>query len=87
MGRFFFQCDLAKEGLVKNTAQMDKYCEDKGFIGWFETSAKDNINIDNACRALVKRIRENDISSTDKEEPSNAVSLTDGGAPKDGCSC
>ena len=29
------QCDLAKEGLVKNADQMNKYCEDKGFIAWY----------------------------------------------------
>lgn len=44
------KCDLAKEGLVKNSAQMEQYCEEKGFVGWFETSAKENLNI-NQVRA------------------------------------
>jgi len=29
-----------KEGLQKNKEQMDKYCKEKGFAAWFETSAK-----------------------------------------------
>lgn len=49
------KCDLAKEGLVRNSQQMDKYCEDKGFVGWFETSAKDNTNIEDACNYLVQK--------------------------------
>jgi Ras-related protein Rab-32 len=32
---------------------MDEYCKEKGFAGWFETSAKDNINIDDAAKFLV----------------------------------
>jgi len=37
---------------------MNKYCEEKGFAGWFETSAKDNINIDMAAKFLVGKILE-----------------------------
>lgn len=54
------KCDQAKEGLVNNTSQMDEYCRDKGFTSWFETSAKDNINIDEAAKCLVGTILEND---------------------------
>ncbi|KAK7485653.1 hypothetical protein BaRGS_00023102 [Batillaria attramentaria] len=54
------KCDQAKEGLVNNTAQMDEFCKEKGFIGWYETSAKENINIDEAARFLVTRILEKD---------------------------
>ena len=51
-----FQCDQTKEGLVNNSAQMDEYCKDKGFTQWFETSAKENINIDEAARCLVSKV-------------------------------
>ena len=50
------QCDQAKEGLVQNSEQMDKYCADKGFIGWYETSAKENVGINQASEALVRAI-------------------------------
>lgn len=32
------------------------FCERHGFVGWFETSAKQNINIDEASRFLVKKV-------------------------------
>jgi len=78
------KCDLAKEGLVKNATQMDKHCEDKGFIGWFETSAKENLNIDKACRFLVSKILENDVSTI--KEKDNAIDPSrEAPAQKTGC--
>jgi len=62
------KCDLAKEGLVKNSAQMEQYCEEKGFVGWFETSAKENLNINQAAEFLVQRIIDNDQGQMPKEE-------------------
>lgn len=53
---FFFQCDQPKEGVVNNPARMDDYCRERGFSGWFETSAKENINIDEASRFLVNKV-------------------------------
>lgn len=55
------KCDLAKEGFVKTANEMDRYVKENNFIGWFETSAKDNINIDKAAKFLVGHILENDI--------------------------
>ena len=54
------KCDLAKEGICQDKRQMDKFCEDNGFIGWFETSAKDDIGIEDAAKCLVAKILEND---------------------------
>lgn len=36
---------------------MDEYVKDNGFAGWFETSAKENINIEEAARSLVNKVR------------------------------
>lgn len=35
---------------------MDDYVKEHGFAGWFETSAKENINIEEAARALVNKV-------------------------------
>ncbi|XP_077287481.1 RAS oncogene family member Rab32 isoform X3 [Arctopsyche grandis] len=54
------KCDQQKEGLVNSPQKMEEYCREKGFSGWFETSAKENINIEEAARALVHKILIND---------------------------
>lgn len=50
------QCDLSSEGFLGNVNQLDDYCRDKGFHSWFQTSAKDNIGIDDAARSLVAKV-------------------------------
>ncbi|PWA22761.1 ras-related protein Rab-38 [Gambusia affinis] len=56
------KCDQGRE-LSNNGIKMDQFCKDHGFVGWFETSAKDNLNISDAANFLVKHIMatENDI--------------------------
>lgn len=53
---YLIQCDMEAEGLVRSKALMDDYCRDNNFVGWFETSAKENVNIDDAARCLVSRV-------------------------------
>jgi len=48
------KCDIAEKKL--NAEQLDKFCDLHGFVGWEETSAKDNINIDKAAYFLVQQI-------------------------------
>nr|XP_056709001.1 ras-related protein Rab-32 [Euleptes europaea] len=52
------KCDQKKDG-GQNPSSMDQFCKEGGFVGWFETSAKDNINIDEATRFLVENILAN----------------------------
>ncbi|XP_022114936.1 ras-related protein Rab-32 isoform X4 [Pieris rapae] len=63
------KCDQQKEGIVNSPAKMDEYCREKGFAGWFETSAKENINIEEAARSLVNKILLNDklLQNNDKD--------------------
>jgi Ras-related protein Rab-32 len=53
---FDFQCDQQKEGLVNSATKMDEYCKERGFTAWFETSAKENVNIEEAARCLVTKV-------------------------------
>lgn len=61
--------DLAKEGFGKSSSQMNQFCSEHGFKGWFETSAKENTGIDNAATFLIKRILENKVTEK-PEDPS-----------------
>ncbi|KAM6984198.1 ras-related protein Rab-38b [Tautogolabrus adspersus] len=56
------KCDQGRE-MTSNGIKMDQFCKDHGFVGWFETSAKDNMNICEAANFLVKHIMatENEI--------------------------
>lgn len=47
--------DLIKEGESWGRTKqfMDAYCKENGFIGWFETSAKDDVQIDRLARNLL----------------------------------
>ncbi|KMQ94302.1 ras-related protein rab-32 [Lasius niger] len=49
------KCDQQMEGLVNSSTKMDEYCKEKNFSGWFETSAKENINIEEAAKFLVNK--------------------------------
>ncbi|CAN0254717.1 unnamed protein product, partial [Discosporangium mesarthrocarpum] len=39
------KCDLGVE-IARD--ELNQFCQEKGFVGWFETSAKLNINISKA---------------------------------------
>jgi len=55
------KCDLQQEMRFDiDAAKLDAFCQEYGFVGWFETSAKTNLNIDNAGKFLVRRILENE---------------------------
>ncbi len=47
---------MPKEGLVNNPQQMDQFCRENGFVKWFETSAKENINIDASTQFLINEV-------------------------------
>ncbi|CAO2628455.1 Ras-related protein Rab-32, partial [Lemmus lemmus] len=70
------KCDQKKES-SQSPSQMDQFCKDHGFTGWFETSAKDNINIDEATRFLVEKILANQQSFPREESNMDKIKLTD----------
>ncbi|KAM3594174.1 uncharacterized protein V6R79_003577 [Siganus canaliculatus] len=60
------KCDM--KGRDNNlVSSLDGFCEDHNFLGWFETSAKDNINIDEAGAFLVKQMMLCDAGLLDEE--------------------
>ncbi|XP_015587449.1 ras and EF-hand domain-containing protein homolog isoform X2 [Cephus cinctus] len=86
------KCDQQKEGLVNSPGKMDDYCKEKNFAGWFETSAKENINIEEAARFLVNKILQNDqiIKGNGTQEQSDGERFALNQSPtstKKSCSC
>ncbi|KAI7894717.1 P-loop containing nucleoside triphosphate hydrolase protein [Mucor mucedo] len=43
-------------GQHANPTELDQFCKENGFLQWFETSAKDNNNIEEATRHLISSI-------------------------------
>jgi hypothetical protein len=41
---------------VHSDVDLARYCDEYGFIAAFRTSAKENIGIDDACRALTTHV-------------------------------
>lgn len=77
------KCDQPKEGLMNNTSQIDEFCQERGFIGWFETSAKENINIDEAARFLVTQVLQNDKTmKAEESKGKDRIMLDETGSPK-----
>jgi len=75
--------DLAKDGYGKTSAQMDSYCREYEFQGWFETSAKDNLGIDKGAKFLIQKILENKV--TEKPSDPNIISPKNEETKETGC--
>ncbi|XP_007250258.1 ras-related protein Rab-38 [Astyanax mexicanus] len=58
------KCDQQKQGLCARLPKLDTFSRDHGFVGWYETSAKDNTNIDAAIMCLVENILASDVENT-----------------------
>ncbi|XP_056156817.1 ras-related protein Rab-38 [Lampris incognitus] len=48
--------DQRRLGLCSKLPKMESFSKEQGFVGWYETSAKDNTNIDAAITCLVENI-------------------------------
>lgn len=83
------KCDLNPKDGGRNKEEMDKFCSDHGFAGWFETSAKDNVGIDKGAKFLVQKILESDVSRTEADpnvvNPKDVASSGAGEEKKGGC--
>ncbi|RWS26846.1 ras-related protein Rab-32-like isoform X3 [Leptotrombidium deliense] len=54
------KCDLANDSQSCDIEALDKFCEENNFIGWFMTSAKENVNIEQSVNFLICKILQND---------------------------
>ncbi|KAG9336209.1 hypothetical protein JZ751_002556 [Albula glossodonta] len=54
---------------------MDSFCEEAGFLGWFRTSAKENVNVEEAGHFLVEKILENTREQQLEERRADGVKL------------
>ncbi|XP_054457621.1 ras-related protein Rab-38 [Anoplopoma fimbria] len=50
------KCDQRSHGLCPKLPKLENFSRQYGFVGWYETSAKDNTNIDAAITCLVTSI-------------------------------
>jgi len=67
------KCDIP--GVTIDKDLLDKFTKDNGFIGWFETSAQKNTNIDEAMKFLISRVVE--VAKTNKVvRPEETISLS-----------
>ncbi|XP_076782961.1 ras-related protein Rab-32 [Arvicanthis niloticus] len=69
------KCD--QKDSSQSPSEMDQFCKDHGFTGWFETSAKDNINIDEATRFLVENMLANQQSIPIEEIDMDKIKLVE----------
>jgi len=77
----------ASEGWGKSKEEMEQFCKDQGFVAWFETSAKDDVQIDGASNKLVSTILEK-VTITTEEDDENAIKLQEQQPKKeDECPC
>ncbi|CAF1035173.1 unnamed protein product [Adineta ricciae] len=79
------KCDLVRDDLADNAQQMNDYCQEKGFIKWFETSAKDNINIENSIKFLIDEIMKHiEVIQSANASKEDIVNPEDQGPPSTG---
>jgi len=48
------KCDIP--GVTIDRPMLDEFVKKHGFIGWYETSAQDDVNIDKAMMTLIKEV-------------------------------
>jgi len=75
--------DEEKAGSLAEETFLDTFCTDNGFVGWFYTSPKENVNIDESARFLVKKIiakrkqLDNSMSVADSIDYEAVLNLTE----------
>ena len=83
--------DGKKEGTAANPKQLDAFCLEAGFAGWFYTSSKDNLNVEESARFLVSKILQSRKAFEEDEDEVDGQVLNlnrlDSLVSNDRCSC
>ncbi|XP_027012502.1 ras-related protein Rab-38 [Tachysurus fulvidraco] len=74
--------DQSRDGLSTQIPKLDTFCKENGFAGWFETSAKENTNIESAIRCLVENILTHEKNAVSDSDP-DTVTLSGNNNTKD----
>ena len=56
---------------------MDDLCKASGFAGYFPTSAKDNVNVEDASKFLIEKVIENDRWNNDGLDQTDTIALSE----------
>lgn len=79
------KCDVA--GVKIDREKLDQYCKENEFLAWFETSAKENTNVDIAMMTLVEKVLEVAKSNAMPQPENNVVQLNSRPEPKEQACC
>lgn len=69
--------------LPSHSPKLDSFCRENGFVAWFETSAKENTNIEEAAHCLVEHILNNEESPALEREPTSLILSGYSHSPRD----
>lgn len=92
------QWDLVDENDRNRTVsddELDEFCHENHYVGWFTTSAKTGLNVKKGMNFIITKVMKNnrklEQENTEPLDTSNNIDLTNISPPtkksKDGCSC
>ncbi|KAG2463454.1 ras-related protein Rab-38 [Polypterus senegalus] len=81
------KADQAREGLIPQLPRLEPFCKEHGFVGCFETSAKENTNIEEAAHCLVENILAQDDGMAAEMDPDVILPGLNNNAKDSGSNC
>lgn len=85
--------DQKKEGAAANPKLLDNFCAEAGFSGWYYTSAKENLNVEESARFLISKILQSRkaFEGEDEDMTDNQIltlnHATDSSVTRSKCNC
>lgn len=67
------KCDLP--GVTIDKEMLDRFCKENNFIGWYPTSAQNNINVDEGMKYLIQKILDVAKVNTIPKPPDGTVEV------------